>query len=67
MDLRNYQFKIDCVSFFIDQLSKKASKKGGKASVIDVWDVEDMLEKKFGLNDRQSGLVSALAIYTHFS
>ena len=67
MDLRNYQFKIDCVNYFIDQLSKKASKKGGKASVIDVWDVEDMLCKKFGLNDRQSGLVSALAINIHFS
>ena len=67
MDLRNLKFKLNCVSYFIDKLSKKASKKGGKVSVIDVWDVEDMLCKKFGLSDRQAGLVSALAIYTHFS
>lgn len=67
MDLRNLKFKLDCVDYFTNQLSKKASKKDGKVSVVDIWDVEDMLEIKFGLNDRQSGLVSALAINIHFS
>ena len=62
MDLRNLDNKLTCLNFFIEKMDKIASKKGGKVSVIDVWDVESMLEKKHGLNERQSGLISELAI-----
>ena len=62
MDLRNLDNKLTCLNFFMKKMDKIASKNGGKVSIIDVWDVESMLEKKHGLNERQSGLISELAI-----
>lgn len=62
MDLRNLDDKLTCLNFFIEKMGKIAKKNDGKVSIIDVWDVEDMLEKKHGLNERQSGLISELAI-----
>lgn len=62
MDLRNLDDKLTCLNFFIGKMDKIARKNGGKVSLIDVWDVESMLEKKHGLNERQSKIVSELAI-----
>ena len=62
MDLRNLDNKLTCLNFFMKKMDKIATKNGGKVSIIDVWDVESMLEKKHGLNERQSGLISELAI-----
>ena len=62
MDLRNLDNKLTCLNFFMKKMDKIASKNDGKVSIIDVWDVESMLEKKHGLNERQSGLISELAI-----
>jgi hypothetical protein len=62
MDLRNLDNKLTCLNFFIQKMDKIAIKNGGKVSIIDVWDVESMLEKKHGLNERQSELIAELAI-----
>lgn len=62
MDLRNLDNKLTCLNFFIQKMDKIAIKNGGKVSIIDVWDVESMLEKKYGLNERQSELIAELAI-----
>ena len=62
MDLRNIDNKLTCLNFFIKNMDKIAKKQGGKVSIIDIWDVENILEKKHGLNQRQSGIISELAI-----
>ena len=62
MDLRNLDDKLTCLNFFIEKMGKIAKKNSGKVSIIDVWDVESILEKKHGLDKRQSKLISDLAI-----
>tara|TARA_R100001509_G_C4832287_1_gene203724 strand:+ start:511 stop:723 length:213 start_codon:yes stop_codon:yes gene_type:complete len=54
LDLRNPKHKILARKFIINQFNKIAKKKKGKISIIDLWNTEFKLEKKYNLNSRQS-------------
>jgi len=58
MDLRNQKNKQIIIKSFTDEFNKIAKKKNNRISLIDIWDTEAVIEKKFGLTMKQSGKMS---------
>lgn len=54
MDLRKTENKQTVFWTIANEFDKIAKKKKNKISIIDVWDVEVIVEKKFGLTPQQS-------------
>ena len=54
MDLRKTENKQTVFWEMVNQFDKIAKKKKNKISLIDLWDVEFSVEKKFGLTTKQS-------------
>lgn len=58
MDLRNPKNRQTIIKSFANEFSKIAKKKNNRISLIDIWDTEAVIEKKFGLTMKQSGKMS---------
>jgi hypothetical protein len=58
MDLRKTENKQKVFWKIANEFDKVAKKKNNKISLIDVWDVEFIVEKKFGLTSEQSQNIS---------
>lgn len=54
MDLRNAENKQKIFWSIANEFDKIAKKNKNRISIIDVWDVEMIVEKKFGLTGQQS-------------
>jgi|TARA_R110001592_G_scaffold96729_1_gene277575 hypothetical protein len=66
MDLRKTENKQTVFWEMVNQFDKIAKKKKNKISLIDLWDVEFSVEKKFGLTTKQSQNISQ-QILTEFA
>ena len=59
----NKNNKPEIINYIINRLDKIMVEKG-KISIIDVWDVEIEVEKKFNISDYQSGKLSNHVLQT---
>ena len=58
MDLRIKRNKKNVFNAMVNHFDRIASKKNNIISLIDIWDVEDFIQKKFKLNDRQIRIIT---------
>ena len=58
MDLRIKRNKKNVFNTMVNHFDRIASKNNSNISLIDIWNVEDLIQKKFKLNDRQIRLIA---------
>ena len=58
MDLRIKRNKKNVFNAMVNHFDRIASKKNNIISLIDIWNVEDFIQKKFKLNDRQIRIIT---------
>ena len=58
MDLRIKRNKKNVFNAMVNHFDRIASKNNNIISLIDIWNVEDFIQKKFKLNDRQIRIIT---------
>ena len=58
MDLRTTRNRKNVFNAMVNHFNRIASKNNNNISLIDIWNVEDFIQKKFKLNDRQVSLIT---------
>ena len=58
MDLRTTKNQKNVFNAMVNHFNRIASKNNNNISLIDIWNVEDFIQKKFKLNDRQVSLIT---------
>ena len=58
MDLRIKRNKKNVFNAMVNHFDRIASKNNSNISLFDIWNVEDFIQKKFKLNDRQIRLIT---------
>ena len=59
MDLRITKNKNMVFRAMCNHFDRIASKNNNNITLTDIWNVEDFIQKKFKLNDRQIGTITA--------